>query len=359
MGTANSLLLYKDEPLLGLDIGTGCIKVMQIQTEGVKKPAVVGYGTAFFDPETTLKDSVITNYDGIAKAVHKLFKEHLVGDITTRRVALSVPTARTFTREMNLPQMSDKELEQAVLSEAEQYIPRPLDELCLDYQVNRRGEEEISVYTVAIPRKIVESYMVLGDILGLEPILVEPTIAASTRLLTYDTNSNKGPSVFLDFGTVSADISIYDTYINVTGTVACGGDMFTHHIMDALNVSEREATIIKTKYGLGLSKKQDQILEAVTPLLEKTIREIRRMIRYYEERGNSNQSITQVITTGGGANMPGLTDYLTQTLRLPTRMFDPWQILDYGHLQPPSYAERSLYMSVAGLALAKPKEVFL
>jgi type IV pilus assembly protein PilM len=357
MGTASTQILYQDKPLFGLDFGTGCLKVMQIHSDGQKKPSVLGYGTAFFDSEA-MKDGVIVDYETIAKAAHKLFSEHLVGEITTHRVAISVPASRTYTREMTLPKMSQKDLSIAVRTEAEQYIPRPLDELCLDYTINSETAEEMVVYTVAVPRKITDSYLLLAEILGLETVLIEPTIGASTRLLAYDENSKSVPSVFLDFGTTSADISIYDKFINVTGTVPCGGELFTQRISEALGVSEREATIIKTKYGLSVSKKQNEIKDAVEPLLEKTTREIKRMIRYYEERGSGKHAIGQVITTGGGANMPGLTDYLTATLRLPTRMFDPWQILDYGRLQPPSYAERSLYMSVAGLALAKPKEVF-
>lgn len=358
MGTADTQLLYTDKPLFGLDFGTSCLKVMQVDTKNNKKPSVLGYGTAFFDINA-MKDGVIVDYETIAKAAKKLFEEHLVGSITTHRVAISVPASRTYTREMTLPKMSHKELAIAVTTEAEQYIPRPLNELCLDYTINSETNEEMIVYTVAVPRNITDSYLMLAEILGLEAVLIEPTIGASTRLLTHDNNSKSVPSVFLDFGTASADISIYDKFINVTGTVPCGGDLFTQRISESLGVTEREATIIKTKYGLGVSKKQDQILAAVEPLLEKTTKEIKRMIRYYEERGNQKSAIGQVITTGGGANMPGLTDYLTSSLRLPTRMFDPWQIFDYGKLQPPSYAERSLYMSVAGLALAQPKEVFV
>lgn len=357
MGTA-STLLYKDRPLFGLDIGTGCLKVMQVHNDGGKKPSVIGYGTEFFD-SSALHDGVIVDHEIIAKAAYKLFSKDLVGEITTHRVALSVPASRTYTREMTLPRMSQKELALAVTTEAEQYIPRPLDELCLDYIVNQETSDSMSVYTVAVPRQITDSYILLAEILGLEPVLIEPTIGASTRILTHDKNSQSTPSVFLDFGTTSADISIYDGFIAVMGTVPCGGDIFTQHISKALGVSEREATIIKTKYGLGSSKKQEQIKTAIEPLLDKTISEIKRMIRYYEERSNSKHIIGQVISTGGGANMPGLTDYLTSTLRLPTRMFDPWQTLDYGRLQPPSYSERSMYMSVAGLALANPKEVFI
>ncbi len=356
MGTARTTLFFKDRPLFGLDIGTGSIKVMQIGPETRKKRPVIGYGMTRFDPNV-MKEGEIVDMKTVAKAAKDLFQHQLIGDITTRRVALSVPTFRTYTREMQLPKMNEKELAEAIQTEAEQYIPRPLDELYLDYTITDRTENEVMVYMVAVSKNIVDSYTNLMHVLGLEVVFIEPSIIASTRLLGLDAH-NELPGVLVDFGTRSADISIFDNqHVTVTGTVESGGDLFTENIKDALTVSHAEAALIKTKYGLSLSKKQGEIRKAVEPLLSQTIKEVRRMVRYYEERGDGSNKIGQIITMGGGANMPGLNDYLTEHLRMPVRMFDPWQVLDYGKLQPPSYAERSMYMTVAGLGLVQSKGV--
>lgn len=357
MGSKRTPLLYKDKPLFGLDVGTGSLKVMQIAAENIKHPAVLGYASSSFDAKAVLNSEII-DPQTVAKAVLEMFQNKLAGDISTHRVALSIPAARTFTREMQLPKLANSELTEAVRAEAEQYIPRPLDELYLDYTINGARNEQISVYIVAVPKKIVDSYYTLARILGLEAVFIEPSISAAVRLLMLD-EQNRMPSVLVDFGTRSADISIFDTNVVVTGTVqSAGGDLFTERIMEALKVTHEEAVIIKTKYGLGLSKKQKEINEALKPLLDDTLREIRRMIRYYEDRNEGEHKIKQIITMGGGANMPGLSDYVTANLRLPTRMSDPWQMLDFGKLKPPGYAERSIYMTVAGLALAQPKEIF-
>jgi type IV pilus assembly protein PilM len=357
MGSTRTPLFFKDKPLFGLDIGTGSMKVMQIGPEAKKRRPVVGYGMIRFDGAKSMKEGEIIDFQTVAKAAKELFQNQLVGDITTRRVALSVPTFRTYTREMQLPKVSDKELAEAVQAEAEQYIPRPLDELYLDHTITARTDNEIMVYMVAVSKNIVDSYTNLMNILGLEVVFIEPSILASTRLLGLDTH-NEIPGVLVDFGTRSADVSIFDNQrVTVTGTVESGGDLFTEHIKAALHVSHEEAALIKTKYGLSLSKKQKEIRDAVEPLLSQTIKEVKRMVRYYEERSDGKNKIGQVITMGGGANMPGLNDYLTEHLRMPVRMFDPWQVLDYGKLQPPSYAERSMYMTVAGLGLVHSKGV--
>src|SRR5690606_21474998 len=103
--------------------------------------------------------------------------------------------------------------------------------------------------------------------------------------------------------------------------------------------------------GLGVSKHQAEIREALKPQLDSLIKEIRRVVRYYEERTEGKTSIGQIVTMGGGANMPGLVDYLTDNLRIATRMSNFWNRLDFGKLQLPAEPERTLYVTVAGAAI--------
>ncbi len=351
----NKILLYKDKPVFGLDIGFSSLKVMQIERAG-KKRVVSGYGVANFDPSAVV-DGVIMDPEVLAKAAHELFNKNLVGDITTRRVALAIPAARTFNRTVQLPKMGSKQLDEAVRIEAEQYIPLALDSLYLDYEIIRQTSEELELLVVATPRAVVDSYITLTRLIGLEVAAIETTIGSGSRLFVQAEDSSV-PTVLIDFGSVSSDISIYDQTLVVTGTVPGGGDSFSSLIADSLMVTKQEAQVIKTKYGLGVSKKQKEISEGLSPLLEQHIKEIRRMIRYYEERSDTNRKIGQVVTMGGGANMPGLSEHLTNQLRLPVRMCSPWQKLNFGGLQPPNSIERSMYITVAGLSLVEPGEIF-
>src|SRR5690606_24704467 len=157
-------------------------------------------------------------------------------------------------------------------------------------------------------------YMVLAQMLGLEVVAIETTIAASGRLFVEAEKSNV-PTVLIDLGSLSSDLTIYDKELIVTGTVPGGGDSFTNAIARRLNVTPQEAHIIKTKYGLGLSKKQKEITECLTPTLDQLVKEIRRMVRYYQERTSTEDKIRQIVTMGGGANMPGLSEHLTNAIR--------------------------------------------
>lgn len=355
MKTDPENLLYHDKPLFGLDIGFNNLKVMQTVSQNNKK-RVVGYGVANFQPEA-IKDGIIIDPEALAKATNELFKKRLVGQITTRRVALAIPANRAFNRTMTLPKMKKKDIPDAVRLETEQYVPMPIDELYVDYSIISNTDKGIELLVVAAPRTIVDSYLTYARLLGLEPVAIETTIAASSRLFVQAEQSDV-PTVLIDLGSLSSDLTVYDKTLIVTGTVPGGGDSFTNAIANKLNVSKQEAHIIKTKYGLGLSKKQKEITECLDPIINQLSKEIRRMVRYYEERTTTNDKIRQIVTMGGGANMPGLSEHLTSTLRLPVRMCDPWQQLNFAGLQPPNNTEKSMYVTVAGLSFMDPKEIF-
>jgi type IV pilus assembly protein PilM len=349
---------YHDKPVFGLDIGHDTIKVMQVEPaqNKKKKNSVIGYGFTHFEP-TALKDGVIVDIESVAKAAHDLFATNIVGDITTRRVAMAVPSTRTFSQTLTLPNMGKKDLAQAVQNELEQYIPAKLDELYVDFDVVRHTKEGIELQVVAAPKLIVDSYTGLAKVLGLDAIAIETTINSSCRLFVQAEQSSV-PTILIDFGSISSDLTIYDQAVLTTGTVPGGGDSFTNLIGAKLGVSHKEAHVIKTRYGMGVSKKQAEITEALQPMLEQLIKEVRRIIRYYEERSITNGKIGQIVTMGGGANMPGLSEYLTNALRLPTRMCDPWKHLDFGDLQPPGTTEKAMYITATGLAMVSPKEAF-
>ncbi len=354
--TSNETLFFKDKPLFGVDVGFGSLKVMQVGPPSGKKQPVLGYGATTFDPKAII-DGVIVDPEAVAKAAYDLFKNDVIGNIGTRRVVFSIPVSRSYNRNVQLPKLSSKELKDAIRQEVEQYIPVPVDDLYIDYAPLHQTKEGIDYIIVAVPKHIVDSYTDLARILDLDVVGIETTIAASARLFLQAEN-NDVPTVLIDFGSLSADLSIYDKGLVVSSTISGGGDNFTQSIATALGVTYQEAHIIKTKYGLGVSKKQKQIHAGLKPILDALGKEIRRMIRYYEERSGTERKIGQVVTMGGGANMPGLSEYLTNSLRLPVRMCDPWQNLNFSHLQPPNRAEKSMYVTVAGLSLTAPKELW-
>ena len=359
---SNIPTILTHQPIFGLDVGHGSVKVMQVVRAGTPgskhdRPTMTGYGYVEFDV-SAVDDGVIVKPEIIAAALLKLFDNQIIGDITTRRIAMAIPSYRSFSRAMQLPALAARDLDDAVRLEAEQYIPLPIDQLYMDYTLTDQSKDMNDYLAIAVPKTIVDSYLVLARMVGLEVMLVETTMAAAARLFAHHRDSDVS-SVIIDFGSLTADLSIFNRKMLVTGTVGAGGLVFTNAIKDGLGVTFDEAALIKTRYGLGLSKKQKEISAALDPTLKQLIREIQRMIRYQEKRYGADNTIGQIVMLGGGSNMPGLSEYLTNALRLPVRVHDPWQYLDFAGLQAPSPADKLMYATVAGLSLVNPREVFL
>lgn len=352
---ASKRLIYKDKALFGLDVGTNSIKAMQVENNG--KIEIKGFGMTRFS-EDVMKDGEIINFEPIAKAMYELFDKNINGKIDTHRVAATIPAAFAYSRVVSIPaSLSKKEFDEAIKFEAEQYIPIALEDLYIDYSIIGLNGENREILVVAVPKKIVDSYMKLFEVVGLDVASLETTISSASRLISA-TETSSSPSILIDLGSSSVDLTIYDEYPIVNGTVPGGGDSFTETISTKLGVTINEAETIKRRYGLGISKKQSEIIDALSPQLNLLLKEIKRVVRYYEERTNGKKHISQVITMGGGANMPGLTEYLTDNLRLPCRMANFWGTFNLHKVSPPAEGERSVYVTVAGAALTNPKKVW-
>lgn len=346
-----SKFFYKDKPIIGLDINTTGIKVMAIDS---KKWLVSGYGSADVDP-LQIKESLESDKsDFLTESIKSLLADKIIGTITSKRVAITVPTARSYTRTFTLPSSAEKALDEAVLLEAEQYIPIPVSTLYIDYQVIERTRKSIVVLMSAVSKSIIDNITRGVIAAGLEPILIEPSINAVGRVLTA-TEDGTLPTVIIDIGTSSTDIAIMDKgSIRVTGGVPVGGNSFTLAIAKKFNVSLENAHQLKVLSGLNASPRQQKIREALLPDLGRILIETQKVMRYYNERITSERKLEQLLVVGGGSNVPGIGDYFTENLMIAARVASPWQKLDFGKIQEPPKQFRARYITVAGAASVNP-----
>jgi type IV pilus assembly protein PilM len=361
MNSLSGLSLRRSEPLFGLDIGRSSMKVMQLEagTGKSKSPAVIGWGNSYRYPVTAMNNGVIVDYKALSDAMHNLFEKRLSGLITTRKVACTVPMSYSFSRPLKLPVMEAEDLEEAVHLEAEQYIPVSSENLYIDYEIVRRDAKNIELLVVATPKKIIDSYMKFLEAMGLEPMALEPTMNATARVFGLADPAHDKPTVLVDFGANAIDIAVYDRTIFVNSTVEGGSDTMINSIAKRLKVEREEAFRLKNEEGIDFSGHLRDIGTAVKPTLDNLVRETHKIIRFYNERiAADGRKISQAITTGGGANMPGLNEYISKELKVPVRMLDPWQKIDFGRLKPPDELERSMFITVAGEAILDVSEVF-
>lgn len=391
----NVPLFYHDKPIFGLDIGHSTLKCVQLVNNG-SGHAVSGYGFTSFS-ERSIKDGVVVDPTDVAKAAYKLLTEQIIGGLTTNRIATSIPVAKTYTRIISVPQASRNQLSQAVRLEVEQYVPVPPDDLYIDYEITYDNPDEpdtdLEVLMVAAPRAVVDSYMDLFDMLGLEVALVETSLISSVRGVTNSLQGNKPSSLvaraqseekqeenkpekkedekqskkqkkdddpnnsgtlLMDMGARSTDLSIFDSTIRVTGTIEKGGDTITKAISDSFKITDRQAHTLKSRFGIKDSKHKKKIMTALKPTLEDLIREVRKMQRYYKSRSQSGGDLGNAVILGGGANLPGMAELIEQETKIKTTVCDPWKNINFDKLQEPHQLETTMYTTAVGLALADP-----
>jgi type IV pilus assembly protein PilM len=338
-------LFYKDKPLIGLDISSTDMKVMSID---LKRQVVTGYGVIDLDP-LEVKKSFDEETTYLQESLQSLLERKLVGALGSEQVVLGIPTSRTFSRTFSVPASAERTLKDAVAIEVGQYIPIPMSLLYVDYEIIERANDSLTVVMSAVPRIVVDNALAACRAVGLEVIMIEPAINAVARVLKL---SEKGflPTVIVDIGAANTDIAILDGSIRITGGVPAGGNTFTLDISKKLNVSLENAHQLKVLSGLAPGPKQEKLTSALHPSLRSIVTETRKVIRYYNERLSNERHLEQVLVVGSGSNVPGIGDYFTNELVMPSRTANPWQELDFGELPQPAKQFRARYISVAGLA---------
>ncbi len=317
---------------------------------------VTGYGSVELDPVETQK-SMGGDGQYLGENIRNLLKDNRIGKITTNHAVLSIPTSKTYARTFSVPNKEAGKLKDAIELEIEQYIPVPIGQLYVDYQVLNRDKENTTVQICAVPRNTVDTCVSAASSAGLNVVMVEPSVNAIARLLAFAEEGNL-PTIIVDIGPASTDIAILDGTIRVSGGVAIGGNTFTLDIAKKLNIPLESAHQLKVQHGLAVSPRQEKIKVAIEPSLNRILTEIKKIIRYYSERLDSEKRLEQVVIVGGGSNVPGLGDYFTNALIMPARVASPWQILNFGDLEQPPKQFKARYITVAGLASVKPKEIF-
>lgn len=350
-----SKFFYRDKPIIGLDVSSTGIKLMSIDP---KKWLVSGYGALDLDPVKMKEALEAENSTYLTDSIKSLVSEKIIGTLSSTSVAIAVPTARSYTRTFTLPSSAEKSLDEAVILEAEQYIPIPVSTLYIDYQVIERNRKTIVVLMSAVSKVVVDNITRSVEAAGLFPVLVEPSINSVGRVLTA-TEDGTLPTVIVDIGPTSTDIAILDRgAIRVTGGVPVGGNTFTLDIAKKLNIALENAHQLKVLNGLSAGPRQQKLKEALAPSLEHILTETKKVMRYYTERINSDRKLEQLLVVGGGSNIPGIGEYFTDGIIIAARVASPWQKLDFGKVQEPPKQLRPRYITVAGAASVNPGSIW-
>lgn len=305
---------------VGLDIGSKTIKVVELENENnkfaLKSAGVIGHSGISLEAMQDEKSMA-----DLAVIIKKLF-----GDtkISTKNVAIALPEAQVFTRAISFPLLTDQEVSSAVKWEAEQYIPFPVAEAIVQHQIVERRENStppgITVLLVASPRNLVEKYIKLLTMAGLNAVGVETELLSLCRSIAPENQT----AVIVDFGASSTDIAITKNgQLCFSRSVATGGEAFSRAIAQSLGVNQTQAEEYKKAYGFAASKLEGKVGSALEPVFTIISEEIKKSISFYqsEQKGEAPGSI---ILTGGTSGLPDATAKLTKVLGIEVIIGNPF-----------------------------------
>jgi len=371
------ILTLKPEAF-GLDISDLSLKIIKL------KKIKNGFDLASFGEEK-IKPGIIKGGEiKDEKALSEVIKEALIkvkGEkLKTKYVVASLPEEKAFLQVIQMPRMSEEDLKSAVIYEAENYIPLPIEEVYLDSQVIQPVHNHLDHFDVliaALPEKTVDPYLSVLKMARLEPVSLEIESLSISRALIKGGVATF-PVLLIDLGATRTSFIIFSGHsLRFTSSIPVSSGNFTEIIAKALGVDLAEAEKLKIKYGLeekiqikiknGIEKKTERgkIFEALIPPLVDLIQQIKRYLDYYQTHAShehlppNGKGVSKILLCGGGANLKGLPELLSLELKIPVELGNPWvNILPESLKEVPELPlEKSLAFTTAiGLALCGIKE---
>ncbi len=307
----------------GLDIGRSFIKVVQVKSQGGKKLLT----SAFSMP--TPSGGMVSDSPIELKKISGVVKSAVEGaKVSGRTCNVSLIESQTVTRLVQMPNLTDKELGAAINYEADKYIPLPIKEVNLQYKVVTRypaGSDaggKMDVLLVAAPKRVVDKYLsVIGDC-GLKLAAIETESSATTRALA---SGVEAAVIIVSFGSASTEVvAVRQGSVIFTRSIATGGDALTRAVMAEFNLQHSQAEQYKHSYGIMENQLGGKVASVLKPVLEVIIAEIVRAVDFSKTHMLESQ-LARIIIAGGGAYLPGLTEFITRRTSLEVSLADPWE----------------------------------
>ncbi|HVZ11776.1 MAG TPA: type IV pilus assembly protein PilM [Patescibacteria group bacterium] len=336
--------------LVGLDIGSNTIKIASLKQTG-QSYFIESIAQAPTTPRGMMSDA-IADLGAIGEVIKQLF---VSSGIKNREVSLCLPENLVYTKVIEMPQLSLQELSAALKFEMEQYIPLPIEKVKTDWQIlgsnDDEGRHTMNVMIIAAPTSVLDKYQKVMDYVGLTAESIETEITAVHRSLSPLLTASTFTNMIVHIGATATTIAIIRAgIIKMVFSINVGGVSLTRSISIELGIDMVQAENYKKAYGLNPNAFEGKIARVLEPVLRSVVGDIKKAILSFREKYN-NESIKQVILSGGSALLPGIDVMLTNALS--TQVVLGNSIAAYNIQNAPSelQVEVPSYNVVFGLAL--------
>lgn len=371
----------KQKSFLGVDIGSGGIKIVELRLEK-NRPVLFSYGLTsnkqdvhkllsneeknianLLGSSSEKKEQAISSSDQLADAQIEKYANSIKTICKTARIisktaVVSLPVSSVFHAVVTLPIVKKDELDHLVKAEVKKLLPMPLEEMALDYQVLKGVGEEKSqrILVNAVPHKMIEFYSKVFQKAGLSLEALEPESTALARSLV---GRDQAVAMVIDIGSERTNFFIIDQGVPITHqSIESGGDKIDKILQNILGVEHDLIGQIKYDLFDYLSPgnnilSQQKWLDILAPVIDPISKEIEVSLELYlRQTGNEGKRPEKIILTGGMALVPFLAKYIQEKFRIKCYVGDSWARVVYQDGLKPVLRQIGPRMSVAiGLAM--------
>ncbi len=356
MSSFGSLFSRQPPPLLGLDISSSSVKLVEL---GRDKAGALVLERCAIEPleRGWISDGNVEKFDEVAEAMRRVVKK---SGTRTRNVAMALPPSAVITKKIVLPGgLSEQDLETQVEAEANQYIPFSLDEVSLDFCVlgpSSTSAGDVEVLIAASRREKVQDRQGLAEAAGLKPIIVDVESYASRlaagRLIQALPNRGVDTMVALfEVGAFTTSMQVIrNDDVLYDRDQAFGGAQLTQLIVRQYGFSPEEAESKKRNGDLP----EDYVAGVLQPFVESMAQEVARALQFFFTSTPHNR-VDYVMLAGGSAALPGLTDAVTAQTSYPCNLANPFEGMQVGDAvrEKKMRREAPSYLTSCGLAMRR------
>lgn len=343
----------------GLDIGTTGLRLVQLFRRG-EQYELLAAGSL---PNTVNLQTCEDPYKlkQLATTILQLRKEC---GVTTKNVAVALPEINLYSQLMEVPKLPPKQLEETIRWETESFVPLPMEEIEVDWQIIPiAGEKDkVFVFVVAAPLIKINKLTDLVQQADLNVISVESSLLATSRALLGKTE-DKEVVVVINLGFENAELVIVRNGLPLaTRKIPFGGDTFTKALVSNLSLEWDLAEKAKLNIKNVAGEIGEKIKKQVEATIDTLAREIRRSINYFKEK-HEDVIVTEVLMTGRSVALPDFATLIERKLNaskgkgeenVQVSIGNPWKRVSKSEQIAGKSQEAEFNFSVAvGLAMKK------
>ncbi len=346
-------MLFRKKDIVGIDIGSKHIKVIQLKK--VKEAYhLERLGITTIEPELIVEGSILDS-SRVVQSVKELISST---DIKAKNVTLSVSGhSSVIIKRVSLPQMSEEVLEESIKFEAEQYIPFDIEDVNLDFQILGAAEEEnmMDVLIVAVKRDKVNEYVSVIKEAGLDPTIVDVDAFALENMyeLNYEVKEEENVAL-VNIGASMININIIKGGVSVfTRDSSVGGNVLTEALQREFTISYENAEKLKQGESIeGIAP--ENVAYAMASASDEIMSEISRSFDYFRDTTNY-ESIDEIILSGGVSLTPDFDALLSERVGIPVSMAEPFRNIVIPEVFDKDYLDKvkSLLTVAVGLAIRR------